>query len=351
VPKIDKDSCRAGEQTCNGKPANGSGKHREPREEILAALGLLFRPDQVVELRAPNYPRNNATSAGYFDDREMLAEMALVLSGKAAGVYVTLNDIDSALLARLHNRIEPWVRQTTTDNDVVQRRWLPLDFDPVRPSGISSTDAEHAAALERARQCRKWLTGQGWPDPIVADSGNGAHLLYRIALPNDRPSKTLVDACLKAIAAQFSDETVKVDTTVGNAARIWKLYGTIAAKGDATEDRPHRQARLLSVPTNVVMVTTDQLEALTAMAPERERPRDSSNNEEAAHHRLDVPRWLEARGIEYRVKSTKASGDRTVYRITCPFDADHLDASIMQDPDGKLSAKCFHNSCSDNYAQ
>ena len=30
-----------------------------------------------------------------------------------------------------------------------------------------------------------------------------------------------------------------------NPARIWKLYGTLAAKGDPTPERPHRLSRLV----------------------------------------------------------------------------------------------------------
>ena len=55
-------------------------------------------------------------------------------------------------------------------------------------------------------------------------------------------------AVLEAIAFKFSDEAVEVDTTTCNAARIWKLYGTTARKGDDTEERPHRVSRLLKVP-------------------------------------------------------------------------------------------------------
>jgi hypothetical protein len=45
-----------------------------------------------------------------------------------------------------------------------------------------------------------------------------------------------------------SDDQVSVDTGVYNAARIWKLYGTIACKGDNTPERPHRPARFIEVP-------------------------------------------------------------------------------------------------------
>jgi hypothetical protein len=229
---------------------------------------------------------------------------------------------------------------------VLRRRWLPLDFDPVRPSGIPSTDSEHTAALERAQECRDWLAEQGWPEPVAADSGNGAHLLYAIDLPNDESAWTLVDRCLKAVAARFSDDAVTVDTTVGNAARIWKLYGTVAAKGDGTDERPHRQARLLSTPEQMVVVTVAQLEALGALVPEPDPPQASVNGQAGAPY-LNVPKWLNARGVSFRVKDRKTTDGRTVYLITCPFDPshDHGDCSVMQAADGKLSAKCFHQSC------
>jgi hypothetical protein len=82
----------------------------------------------------------------------------------------------------------------------------------------------------------------------MADSGNGYHLLYRVDLPNDRESLELVRGILEALAFRFDDDRVKVDTTTSNAARIWKLYGTTARKGDDTQERPHCVSRLLKVP-------------------------------------------------------------------------------------------------------
>jgi hypothetical protein len=86
---------------------------------------------------------------------------------------------------------------------------------------------------------------------VVGDSGNGAHLLYRIDLPNNQESLELARGVLEALAFKFSDEAVSLDTGVHNAARIWKLYGTTARKGDDIEERPHRVSRLLKVPDEV----------------------------------------------------------------------------------------------------
>jgi hypothetical protein len=220
--------------------------------EILRALELLAEPGQAIELRLLEVQsqgqRIPPTMSGYFDNVKDLADSALKYGGAAKGVYITLNPVNSALLARASNRLRTAGKHDalTSDADITKRRWLPIDLDPVRPSGISSTEQEHALAVERAFQIREALRQVGWPDPIVGDSGNGAHLLYRVELPTG--DNELVKRCLKALARRFDDDRVKIDQAVFNPARIWKLYGTVSRKGDSVSERPHRLARILEAP-------------------------------------------------------------------------------------------------------
>ena len=206
----------------------------------------LFLPDRVYELRMPK--TRQGTTSGYFNDVGLLYKAAAALDGKVPGLYVTLNAVNSALLARAKNRLQPYAKSTTSDADILKREWILIDCDAVRPAEISSTDAEHHAACNRCNSIADWLGSQGWPEPVRADSGNGGHLLYRIDLPNDDASRDLVKAVLEVLALKFNDSVVTVDTGVYNAARITKLYGTMVCKGDSTEDRPHRRSQILSVP-------------------------------------------------------------------------------------------------------
>ncbi len=215
-------------------------------EEIRRTLDVFFDPNQVVELRAF---KGRITASGYFDDHDVLAREAHKLDVAGYQAYVTLNEVDPALLARAANRIIEYPKATTSDRDVVRLRWLPLDFDPVRPSNISSSEEEKIEAKRRAQEVRRCLRGEGWPDPVVGDSGNGYHLLYGIDLPNTQESKDLIKGVLDSLAFRFDDERVKVDTSVHNAARIWKLYGTVARKGDPVSSRPHRCSRVVKVPS------------------------------------------------------------------------------------------------------
>jgi hypothetical protein len=219
------------------------------RSEILRALELLAEPGQVVELRLLEVQskgqRFPLTMSGYFDDLKPLADCACKYGSTAKGVYVTLNPVNPALLARAFNRLRTAGRSDslTGDIDITKRRWLPVDLDPVRPSGISSTDEEHSLAVERAFEIRDALRQRDWPEPIVGDSGNGSHLLYRVELPTS--DDELVKRFLQALASRFDDDRVKIDQQVFNPSRIWKLYGTVSRKGDHVADRPHRLARIL----------------------------------------------------------------------------------------------------------
>jgi hypothetical protein len=210
-------------------------------EYIEKVLRLLC--SGVFEIRCPNTTKG--TISGYFDDLHRAGIIAAEISGQVPAVYTTLNPVDPRLLSRSVNRVKCYVKDTTSDKDIVGRCWLPIDFDPIRPAGISSSDQEHAAAIERATECRTWLRHIGFPDGILADSGNGAHILLPIDCPNDKDAAGLIDDCVKAINARFSDDAVVIDLSVFNAARIWKLYGTLVCKGDSTPERPHRMAKIL----------------------------------------------------------------------------------------------------------
>ena len=228
--------------------------------EIKRALNILFEPGQVVELRAldvssPSYKYSH-TESGYFDDLDKCTAAAASVAPYAKGVYVVLNPFNPALLARSSNKLRALQKSdpSTADSDITRRRWLLIDCDPKRPSGISASEEEKQYSHVVAGGVREVLNGGGWPAPILADSGNGYHLLYRVDQPaNDNG---LIKNCLAALADLWDDDRISIDQTVFNPARISKLYGTIARKGDNVPDRPYRLSRILEVPEPLEVVWT-----------------------------------------------------------------------------------------------
>jgi hypothetical protein len=315
--------------------------------DIAAAVRALIVPRGVVEVRIPDFPKPKSTTAGYFDEAGKLAELVARYNGRTGGVYVTLNEVNPALLARYNNRLVEYAKQTTSDADVTRRRFLPLDFDPRRPAGIPSTEAEHGAALDRADECRRWLASKGWPSPVEIDSGNGAYLLYLIDLPNDDAARELIKTCLLALDWQFSDDMVSLDTSMFNAARIIRLCGTTNRKGDGTPDRPHRTARLLTVPDPRVKVPRDCLEGLAAMLPQEPKRDPVRNGHMFTESGFDLARWITDHGLDVAFDGPWNGGGHRWILETCPWNEDHTNRSayILRLPNGAISAGCHHNGC------
>ena len=135
-------------------------------------LRVLVEPGQVVELRALNVPQKYGrptTQFGYFDSDSlnvMAREAANLTVGNATGVYWTLNPVNPDLVARAANRIRlAKSDETTSDRDVIRRRWLLIDADPKRPAGISASDDEKEHARQVAVAVDAFLFDAGWPAP------------------------------------------------------------------------------------------------------------------------------------------------------------------------------------------
>lgn len=233
-------------------PARKSVSWQEDAALLAEQYRLLIAPGQVVELRALGVQRNGGrphTEAGFFDHDHLLdlAKTALRVTPYAKGVYFTLNPLRPDLLARRCNRID-WANEgeLAKDKDVLARRWLLIDADPSRDPLVSATDEEKGVASHTILDLREFLRSRSWPDPLLADSGNGYHLLYHIDLPANDGG--VVERILRALAQRFDNDRVKIDQTVFNPSRICKLPGTLARKGDSTPTRPHRRAKLLEEP-------------------------------------------------------------------------------------------------------
>ena len=319
------------------------------RESLDLLASLLFaEPGRVVELRALKVDgvRGSGTASGYFDDPAKFVDAALSLDGRAQGVYATLNEVKPELLARANNRIIYGPEKTTANQDVVRRRWLLIDADPRRASGISSSEEELREALRTAEAVADYLTTIGFPEPGWGLSGNGGHLLYAVNLPADDGG--LITEFLKAIAFYFDSASVQIDTSVASAGQITKAYGTLARKGDPLPDRPHRRSKLFLPERGLKVVDESLLRSVAALLPKVQQPRAQSAPSTPGAT-INVDDLLARAGIEVVRTGPWQGGTRWVLK-TCPFNADHtnLSAFVLQFASGALAAGCHHNSCQGN---
>ena len=320
--------------------------------EITHALHLWFQAGDVFEVRvldavSADYRREHIES-GYFDYEHISAvPEALKRLLSFRGVYVTVNPVNPDLLARAVNRLRPAGRNpTTADTDIVRRRWLLIDCDPRRASGVSSSNAEHESALAKAREIRDGLSSLGWADPIMTDSGNGAQLMYRIDLPAD--DGELVRRVIGEIA-KASSEQVAIDTSVHNPARIWRLPGTMNCKGDSIPERPHRMARILDEPQDIVSVSREQMQDIVSYQSEDTQTDVPDDEWKHTMPAFDLDSWIAQYCPELGSPQPWKGGRKWIFPV-CPFNEAHTNKSavLIQEPSGAVAFKCHHNGCSGN---
>lgn len=345
-------SCAEDSQASSSRPGNDTTVPLTSEQKIEAhierAINLLHPPGAVFEVRVLNVRKPNgytvSTMSGYYDNPAKAAKDAAKLSGQASGVYLTMNAIDPALLARCSNRMREIRKEPlTADKDVTRRRLVLIDCDCERPAGISATDGEVEAALAMAGRISSWLKAEGFPDPIRADSGNGAHLLLPIDLPND--DEGLVLRFLVGLGAKFDTDAVKVDTSVHNPARITKLYGTLAKKGDSTKDRKHRYAQITQeaewIPTPRELLEKHAPAAKTNAAKPQNRARAATTDT------FDVGDWMLRNIPDARGPDAWSDGPRKWVLPSCIGNPEHTsgEAFVIERSDGQIGAGCKHESC------
>lgn len=321
--------------------------------EIRRSLELLHNGGDVYEVRALDVPsgRYKNVVSGYFNNDDLAAAAAEECDFRGAGgVYVTINPVAPALLARRNNRCEERPKETTKDEHISRRHWLPIDVDSDHISGISATEEEKQAARDMAAAIEDVLRSHGFPFPLLADSGNGAYLFFRTDLPNDAETAALLKAFLESLARAVPWEGAHIDQSVYNASRIMRIGGTWNRKGDSTPDRPHRQCHyrdpIPECPVDIVPVATIRAFVEKFSAPRQTKPASNGSSSGNGHHqsRLSVGRWLSDRGISFRVKPETGA---TAYIVGCPF-GDHGgngETAVHQADSGKLTFECKHNSC------
>jgi hypothetical protein len=325
-------------------------------EQVQRSLELLQLPGATFEVRplfAGRHRPEPVFASGYFRDPGLAARALRDYAGQSRRLlqaYVTLNPVDGAAYSRRAGRLDAVARgAATADAHILKRSRLLVDLDAERIAGISSSNLEHEAALSLASEIDDELRGRGWPAPLRADSGNGAHLVYGIDLPSDDDG--LVKRVLEAAEARFgttvSGVRVKVDTSVHNPSRISKLYGTIVRKGDNTIERPHRVARILRSQGPLEVISREALEAFAnEHAPRALVAVAASPALPPTRATFDVERWLDEHGI--RVARRDELADRTLWVLdVCPFNADHSrgEAHVHRMHSGQLGAACKHESC------
>lgn len=292
------------------------------------------------------------TYSGYFKSLDNLLEAIQPYTEMDdEQIYFVLNEIDPACYGR--KQCEKFVngaKITTNDSDIINRRWVLCDFDPVRRSGTNSTDEQLGYAHQKAQAVFRFLRDRGFSEPVICKSGNGYHCLYRIDEPATDEVTEIIKNFFKYMSSVFTDDKVDFDVKNFNAARISKLYGTVAKKGANIEGMPWRMSDIVYVPANIEPTPIEKFKELADELPKEEPKQAPTRKPFQGQQQFDLRSWLNEHGIVYKEEK---QGTSTKFTLEyCPWvdthsDKKKWDSALFLDPDGKITFNCHHSHCKD----
>ena len=323
-------------------------------EQQLRKWWEVFNPSsKLVEIRL----LGKNTYSGYFTNIDtLIAQLRPLLDHNnyqyygAMQAYFTLNEVNEDLYSREQRDVfvkKP--KSTTTDGDIVRRRFVLIDLDPQRSAGISASNEEFEKAHMKCVDVYKYLLANGFKEPIITVSGNGYHCYVPCDMPNDDEHNELIKKFLQSLSNIFGGDDVEVDEKVFNPARIDKLIGTWAKKGADSKERPWRISKILKVPSDLTPNDDECFKKIADLLPQEEpKPQQQRRTYQGNNQPFDLPTWLTQHGIVYREKK---SGDATVYELEwCPWvdthsDRKKWDSALFVDCQGKITFNCTHSHC------
>lgn len=299
---------------------------------------------QTLQFLCPSFPLELRASlptgkwqTERFHDYTAAGQWADEYDSVAKAIYIVLNPFDPVVAAG-----------AATDSAVTQRHWLLVDLDPDRPTNTNSTDKELVTAWDVAERVVAYLRNYGWSEPFVCESGNGVHLLYSLRLPNDAHATALVKAVLTHLGDTFDTDACHVDRAVYNAARITKLYGTMARKGPATSERPHRASAVVRWPDVFRAVSLEALEKIATLV--KTEATRSKSTARGLYSEADVLAKIETLRTFKMLSSDGKWYNK--HQIRCPWIEEHTTSPdsgtiFTFGENGEAGFKCQHSHCSE----
>lgn len=241
------------------------------RREVIRYYHKIVEKEPIVVMTF------DPPQAGVFDSEDALDKALNKKTIQKA--YTVLNELKEEAYKRLSvNKLAPTKKgQGISAKDISYYRFFLVDLDVVglQVGGAkrNATDDEHAKALKVAESVEKFLTTMNFPKPILIDSGNGYHLLYKVHMKASQENERMLKNCLIAIGEQVDTNTVKVDTVVYDRGRKLKLPGST----NNAEEVGYRTSEIVKCPSNFTEVDIAVFQELEKLKTRKKKGWENSN--------------------------------------------------------------------------
>ena len=141
-------------------------------------------------------------------------------------------------------------------SDIIGIQTIAIDIDPIRETGIPSTEEELKRAIEISEIIQDWFKENGFLPPVRAMTGNGVCMYFSIPFyeVNDENRFDItgkLDFFEKRISEIFRKDLKRLNCKIDpmyDLPRIVKVIGTLSVKGENTSERPWRLSYFIDEP-------------------------------------------------------------------------------------------------------
>lgn len=326
-------------------------------EQITAIhnyLRRIFIPGDLIEIRGLKSTQGTLRFLG--DELGEAAKAASGMEKLGADVYYCINPVSREsryALTATHNKAMRYIPTggTVGDKDIDARNIYFIDIDPERPTGTAASAEMRRDAMATSQRVHTFLAERGWPEPLVLDSGNGIHMLYRGSRCSADGST--VNFALKRLNSLFGGGC-KIDSAVSNPSRIARMPLCLNKKAGRVAQIVYVPEKFEELPHHLVLRLAEEEETYRPPSWFGSKPSSSSAkgslviDEEGVMDLIDeFPDQLELdRDPSYH-------GDATYFALAkCPFKGDaHIGqgvgmgkTTIILRPDS-IGFKCFSGDC------
>jgi hypothetical protein len=333
--------------------------------EILKAFHTFFKDGEWCEVRVMDAEMKDGSTAivnGFFNDPAAFVQE--VGCFPAGSVTFCINPIcDDVPTDENKNTI---VRTKTggsvSNHQVLMRRYLVLDFDPIRAvKGTCATNEEKQHAIDLSEVVVDRLRREfSFSEPMIIDSGNGRHVYWEINQPNNEATKKIIKDFIQLLSAVYSTALVTVDTATSKIAQPMRIPGTYNRKSVHTDERPNRMCRFVEIPETKEILTLDKIQNVIKVLAEENPPDVNESGGVTAKAKTNPGRSVqidadfpdEVKAI-LKVLGTGATvhshdGGITYCLDVCPYCGWKRRGKIFLADSGARTISCFRESCPSN---
>lgn len=298
-------------------------------DKILDTIKIITSRAHGFEISCFTRGDKSVIDTKYFKKEDIKNAVQWVMSNNGKReVYVNINRIEEDYVQERHSRI--------SDNDIDKRLWLLIDLDAEggKKTNPPQSNIDMAGAI--AEQIKEDMASLYlWPDPLIASTGNGFHMLYPITCRADNNTDSIIQRVTEQIAISYAvTGLVKIDKLY-DRSRIVRLYGTRNIKhlGEA------KTSEIISYPSFDRFLSHKDLENFISTS-------HVNTNNVVAQNDFDMDGFIK-QFVPDAKKTIRAN--RELWAVPCPNNPDHIKDSRPQvikfTDKGNYGFKCHHDSC------